>query len=74
VCDAGSNGRYWTVDADDGSVTVDGQQPQPFIVELHRRARLAVRSTVNGNYLSGEQNGAVSAKYPDVERATLWEY
>jgi len=71
---AGSNGRYWAVDVDDWSVTVDSDQPQAFIVELYRRSRLAIRSTVNGNYVSGEQNGCVWAKYPDVDRATLWEY
>ena len=74
VMHAGSNGRYWTVHADDCSVIVDSSQPQPFFVELHRRSRLAIRSTVNGNYLSGEQNGTIWAKYPDLERATLWEY
>ena len=72
VC-AGSNGRYWTVDAE-CSVLVDSEQPQPFIMQLYRRSRLAIRSTVNGNYVSGEQNGTISAKYPDLERATLWEY
>ena len=70
----GSNGRYWTVDGGDGSVIVDSSQPQPFIVELYKRSRLAIRSAVNGNYISGEQNGSVSAKYPHLERATLWEY
>jgi len=72
VC-TGSNGRYWSVD-DDGSVTVTSEQPQPFIVELYRRSRLAIRSAINGNYVSGEQNGCVWVKHPDLERATLWEY
>jgi len=58
----------------DLSIIVTSEQPQPFIVELYRRSRLAVRSTLNGNYVSGEQNGTISAKYPDLERATLWEY
>ena len=80
ICDrgsgcVGSNGRYWAVDAGDCSITVDSAEPQPFIVELHRRSRLAIRSTTtNSNYVSGEQNGSISAKYPDLERATLWEY
>jgi len=55
-------------------VIVDSAEPQPFIVELYRRSRLAIRSTANGNYISGEQNGTVWAKYADLERATLWEY
>ena len=71
---AGSNGRYWSVDAADRSVTVDSEHPQAFVVELYRRSRLAIRSTVNGNYVSGEQNGAVWAKHADLDRATLWEY
>ena len=70
----GSNGRYWSVFADDLSVTVDSNQPQAFIIELYRRSRLAIRSTVNGNYISSEQNGNIWAKYPDLEHATLWEY
>lgn len=72
--DAGSNGRYWAVDVDDRSLTVDSEHPQAFIIELCQRSRLAIRSTVNGNYVSGEQNGCVSVKYPDIDRATLWEY
>jgi len=55
-------------------VTVTSEQPQPFIIELYRRSRLAIRSAINGNYVSGEQNGCVWVKHPDLERATLWEY
>jgi len=71
---AGSNGRYWAIDAGDSSVTVDSTDPQPFIIELYRRSRIAIRSTASGNYISAQQNGTVWAKYPDLERATLWEY
>jgi len=70
----GSSGRYWSVDEADGGLTADSDQPQAFIVQLCRRSRLAIRAAVNGNYVSAEQNGAVSAKHPDVDRATLWEY
>ena len=69
----GSNGRYWTVEGD-GGVTADGDQPHAFVVELRRRSRLTIRSTLNGNYVSAEQNGCVTAKHADVDRATLWEY
>jgi len=70
----GSNGRYWAVDSADCAVTVDSGEPQSFIVEMYGRSRLAIRSTVNGNYVSGEQNGSVWAKFSDLERATLWQY
>jgi fascin 1/2 len=72
--DAGHNDRYLTIDPDDGGlVAADTVDPQPFLLELGGRSRLAVRAP-NGNYLAGQQNGLITSKSSDIEQATWWEY
>lgn len=72
-CLQGQNGRYWTVDPADGGVSADSAEPQPFILELTGRSRVAVRAPT-GNYISAEQNGTMWAKHAELDKATLWEY
>lgn len=69
----GQNDRYWMTDPADGSVVADSAEPQPFIIQLCGRSRMAIQAP-NGNYISAEQNGTMWAKHADLEKATLWEY
>eukprot|EP00918_Siedleckia_nematoides_P086198 GHVU01189753.1.p1 GENE.GHVU01189753.1~~GHVU01189753.1.p1 ORF type:complete len:511 (+),score=69.79 GHVU01189753.1:237-1769(+) len=68
----GQNDKYFNADAD-GNLNADSDQPQPFIFELKGLSRFLIKAP-NGNYVKGEQNGIVSAKNPESQRATLWEY
>lgn len=69
----GQNDRYLSIDPEDGGLVATSVDPQPFLLELRGRSRMAIR-TPNGNYLVGQQNGLMNAKSADVEQATLWEY
>lgn len=66
------NGKYWSVD-NDGNITADSSEPVPFIFELRGLSRMTIRCP-NGNYIVGEQNGIMTAKTSDLEKATGWEY
>lgn len=68
----GHNGKYWSVD-NDGNITADSSEPVPFIFELRGLSRMTIRCP-NGNYIVGEQNGIMTAKTSDLEKATGWEY
>jgi fascin 1/2 len=68
----GHNGKYWSVDGE-GNLNADSASPQPFIMELRGQSKMAIRAP-NGNYIKGEQNGIMSAKSPDLQKATMWEY
>lgn len=68
----GHNGKYWSIDAD-GNVNADQTSPQPFIFELRGQSKMAIKAP-NGCYIRGEQNGIMSAKSQDREKAAMWEY
>ena len=69
---AGHNGKYWSVDGE-GNLNADQSEPQAFIIELRGQSKMAIKAP-NGNYIKGEQNGIMSAKSPDLQKATMWEY
>ncbi|ESO06587.1 hypothetical protein HELRODRAFT_184944 [Helobdella robusta] len=68
----GHNGRYWSIDGE-GNVNADSSEPHPFIIELRKYTKMAIKAA-NGCYLIGEQNGIISAKGKDVQKAVMWEY
>jgi len=68
----GHNGKYWSVDGE-GNINADRPDPQPLIIELRGQSKMAIRAP-NGHYIKGEQNGIMSAKSSDLQKATLWEY
>ncbi len=45
----------------------------PFYLEFPQRGKMLIK-TVDGAYLQGEQNGALSAKGTAAGLNTLWEY
>lgn len=68
----GHNGKYWSVDGE-GNINANSGDPKPFFLELRGQSKMAIK-TQQGNYIKGEQNGIMSAKSPDLQRATMWEY
>lgn len=68
----GHNGKYWSIDSA-GNVNADQASPQPFIFELEGQSKMAIKAP-NGCYIRGEQNGIMSAKSSDKNKAAMWEY
>lgn len=68
----GRNGKYYSVD-EEGHINSDSAKPEPFILQLRGQSKVVIKAP-NGCFLKGEQNGIVTAKQADAEKATLWEY
>ncbi|CAF1024117.1 unnamed protein product [Didymodactylos carnosus] len=67
----GSHGLYWEL-SNDLSISVSGREPSKFSIELCRQNRIIIKAP-NGQYLKGEQNGAITT-CSTVNQATLWEF
>ena len=71
---AGANGKFWTVDAPDNTLSCTSDTPVDFKIELRAHTHMVIIAP-NGHYLKGAQNGGFTATGgTSVDSNTLWEY
>jgi len=67
----GGRGGYWH--ADTSGITADGDDPEPFCIELREANKMAIKNG-SGCYLVTEKNGGFRLGDNDPAKATLWEF
>jgi len=54
-------------------VAADSSSGVPFLIELYKGSKLAIKPE-NGGYLTSDHVGIMTASGSDVNKKTLWEY
>lgn len=67
-----SNGKYVTVDGDK-KVSASGKEPKPFIIQLYSNSRMTLKPE-DGDFLTSDRVGIMTASKTEVNKSTLWEY
>lgn len=71
--DIGSDGKYWEI-LNDLTISVTGNEPSKFILELCSTNSRILLKAPNGMYLQAEQNGSIHATCEYNRQATQWEF
>jgi len=66
------NGKYITID-DDNKLTANGEQPQPFLIQLYSNSRMTLKPE-DGDYITSDRVGIMTASSTQVNKSSLWEY
>uniref|UniRef100_H2ZLS8 Fascin n=1 Tax=Ciona savignyi TaxID=51511 RepID=H2ZLS8_CIOSA len=69
----GPNGKYWTV-GDDKKVTANGTAPQPFIIQLCKNSKIALKPENGDGYVTSDHVGIMTANGAGINKKTLFEY
>lgn len=69
----GANGKFFKIESD-ASVSINGDSPTDFYLELRAPSRMAIISSKDGKLLKGQQNGGFTATGDGIATNTLWEY
>jgi hypothetical protein len=67
-----SNGKYVTVDGEK-KVIANATDPKPFIIQLYSNSRMTLKPE-DGDYLTSDRVGIMTANKTEVGKSTLWEY
>ncbi|UJR23758.1 hypothetical protein I4U23_026735 [Adineta vaga] len=69
----GSDGKYWEI-LNDLTVSVTGNEPSKFVLELCSSHSRILLKAPNGMYLQAEQNGSIHATCENSRQAIQWEF
>ncbi|CAF1185518.1 unnamed protein product [Adineta ricciae] len=69
----GSDGKYWEI-LKDLTISVTGDDPSKFVIELCSSHSRILLKAPNGMYLRAEQNGSIHATCEYSRQATQWDF
>ena len=69
----GANGKYFKIEDETSAVSILGESPTDFFLELRAESRMVIVAP-GGKFLRGQQNGVFAATGADISKETLWEY
>uniref|UniRef100_F6WYV6 Fascin n=2 Tax=Ciona intestinalis TaxID=7719 RepID=F6WYV6_CIOIN len=67
------NGKYWAVDGDK-KVAATGSQAQPFLIQLTKNSKLALKPENGDVYVTSDHVGIMTASGSGIDKKTLFEY